>query len=252
MNKSIGVVSRAQIPVQFQAGSGGEEPARRPWTQEAVPDYLRETYDWAYLDPRHVAVLDHQLVVSSILWGNANRLIRATLAEFQPGQDVLQPACVYGSLSPELAARLGRRGRLEVRDVAPVQLEHTARKLAAFPQASTRQANAAEPVGRQFDAVCCFFLLHEVPDAWKRRIVDALLAAVPPGGKVVFTDYHRMAALHPLRPVMWGVFRWLEPYADSLCRHGIQAFASRPQDFAWRKETYFGGLYQKVVAERLA
>lgn len=252
MDKSIGAVSYVQPAVECAAAVVGEDRCQRPWREEFVPDYLRKTYDWAYLQPRHVAVLDHQWVVSAILWGNANRLIRETVAEFTPGQDVLQPACVYGALSPELAQRLGRRGRLEVRDVAPVQLAHTARKLAGFPQAFTRQGDAAEPAGRLFDAVCCFFLLHEVPDAWKRRIVDALLATVRPGGKVVFTDYHRMAALHPLRPVMWGVFRWLEPYAASLCRHGIQAFASRPQDFVWRRQTYFGGLYQKVVAERRA
>lgn len=46
------------------------------------------------------------------------------------------------------------------------------------------------------------------------------------------------------------VFRWLEPFANSLIDSEIRAFASNPDTFTWTKETFFGGLYQKVVATR--
>ena len=72
-----------------------------------------------------------------------------------------------------------------------------------------------------------------------------------PGGKVLFVDYHRPVPWHPLRPVMAAVFRWLEPFADGLVSRPITDFAAHPQDFHWRKETRFGGLYQKMVAKRL-
>jgi hypothetical protein len=42
----------------------------------------------------------------------------------------------------------------------------------------------------------------------------------------------------------------LKPFAKALWRHEISSFASTPEGFHWRKETYFGGLFQKVVAER--
>ncbi|WP_413205183.1 rhodoquinone biosynthesis methyltransferase RquA [Rhodospirillum sp. A1_3_36] len=216
------------------------------------PDYLRKTYTWAYLNPRHLPFLDRGVVVSAILWGNANRLMEAAFQEFQPGDDVLQPAAVYGPFSKRLAKRLGADGRLEVRDVAPVQIAFTQRKMAGIPGVTVRQGNAADPVGRQVDGVCCFFLLHEVPDDWKRRIIGSLLDAVRPGGKAVFVDYHQPAALHPLRPIMSGVFHWLEPYALGMMGKEIQEFTDRAGAFTWRKETYFGGLYQKVVAERAA
>ena len=51
------------------------------------------------------------------------------------------------------------------------------------------------------------------------------------------------------RPVMAAVFRWLEPYAAGLVSRSIMEFADRAQDFHWRKETRFGGLYQMVVAQ---
>jgi len=46
------------------------------------------------------------------------------------------------------------------------------------------------------------------------------------------------------------VFDALEPFAKSLLRNEIAGFAGAAKDFTWRIETYFGGLYQKVVAER--
>jgi hypothetical protein len=76
-------------------------------------------------------------------------------------------------------------------------------------------------------AVCCFFLLHEVPDDYKRAIVRTLLRSViktnednKPNaavgnesssssgkgkGKVVFVDYHMPANSHPLKFVMHTV-----------------------------------------------
>jgi SAM-dependent methyltransferase len=217
-----------------------------------LPDYLVRTYWWAYLTPTSLRLLDNSLVLTAILWGNLPRLVRAACDEFQPGDCVLQAASAYGNLSPELAAQVGSHGRLDVIDIAPLQVAHVQRKLRGFPQARARVADATEPVDGVYDGVCCFFLLHEIPDAEKRAAVDALLAAVEPGGKVVFVDYHRAVRWHPLRAPMGLVFRWLEPFAYGLVDREVHSFASAPYDFVWSKETFFGGLYQKVVAVRTA
>jgi SAM-dependent methyltransferase len=212
-----------------------------------VPAYLEEVYAWAYLSPRNVALLDRAWVVSAILWGNYGALLRATLDEVRPGQRVLQPACVYGDFSPRLAAHVGPRGQLSVADVAPLQVANCRRKLKRFPQARTCVRDAVD-LGGDYDAVCCFFLLHELPDAYKRRVVDALLGSVRPGGKVVFVDYHRPHGAHPLKPVMSLVFETLEPFAKALWSRSIRDFATTPERFAWSTQTYFAGMYQKTVA----
>ncbi|KJS40230.1 MAG: methyltransferase [Rhodospirillaceae bacterium BRH_c57] len=223
----------------------------RPAQTPTIPAYLSETYTWAYLSKLGCAVFDRQPVVTAILWGNARRLIRSVTAELRPGWRVLQPACVYGTFSADVAATLGAAGHLDVSDIAPIQVSLTRRKLSDVPQASVELWDAAESGRGPYDAVTCFFLLHEVPEDYKGRIVDALLGSVRRGGKVVFVDYHRPSALHPLRPVMAGVFAALEPFATTLWAHEIRSYASESEGFAWRKETFFGGMYQKVVAERL-
>jgi ubiquinone/menaquinone biosynthesis C-methylase UbiE len=217
-----------------------------------VPAYLRETYDWAYLNPRNVRLLDRESVVAAILWGNHNRLRQSAFEEIRPGQRVLQSSCVYGDFSPALARHVGSRGRLQVYDVAPIQVARCRRKLRDFPQATVRLADAAQPSGEFYDAVCCYFLLHEVPADYKRKVVDALLESVVPGGKIIFVDYHKPHFAHPLKAITSVVFDTLEPFAKDLWRNEIADFASAPGNFVWRKQTYFGGLFQKVTARRPA
>ena len=60
----------------------------RPAATE-VPAYLRETYNWAYLNPRNVKLIDREMVVKVILWGQHLRLRREAFAELDPGQKVL-------------------------------------------------------------------------------------------------------------------------------------------------------------------
>ncbi len=92
-----------------------------------VPDYLRDTYTWAYLDHRIVPWLDQLVVVSAILWGNASRLMNAAVREFSAGQRVLQAAAVYGDFSQRLARRLGGEGQLTVLNVASIQIANSKR-----------------------------------------------------------------------------------------------------------------------------
>jgi SAM-dependent methyltransferase len=218
----------------------------------ALPAYLRDVYSWAYLNPRNARLLDNEVVVNTLLWGNSGRLRRALLAEITAGDRVLQAAHVYGRLIPELAKTIGPAGRLDVIDVAPLQAAMCRRKLRAFSHARARIADAVHPGDETYDVVVCFFLLHELPKAYKCTVVDALLACLSPGGKAVFIDYHAPAPWHPLRGFMRQIFALLEPFAEAMWRHEIADIASDPEPYVWRTETYFGGLYQKTVASSRA
>jgi SAM-dependent methyltransferase len=222
----------------------------RDLPEPKVPDYLAKTYTWAYLRPSSVRLLDRPSVVNTILWGNYNRLLRAALAEMRPGQRVYQPACVYGSFSRQIAEFLGADGHLDVADVAPVQVENCRRKLSDCKNAQVHLRDAADQGPGGYDTVCCFFLLHEIPDGYKRRVVDRLLDAIEPEGKLVFVDYHGPHRAHPLKWLMSFINTTLEPFAKALWDNEISSFSSRKEDFTWSKQTYFGGLYQKVVVER--
>ena len=232
-------------------------PSGAPWAfhdrapvQPQIPSYMQEVYAWAYLWPISVRLLDRPQVVNAILWGNYPRLLRAALAELRPGQRVYQPACVYGNFSSKVAEALGPDGHLDIGDVAPVQVENCRRKLSEYDNVRVHLWNAADKRPGFYDVVCCFFLLHEIPESYKYRVVDTLLQTVPPGGKVVFVDYHGPHWAHPLKWLMSFVNDTLEPFAKALWVNEIASYSCLAKEFSWSKQTYFWGLYQKVVAVR--
>lgn len=216
----------------------------------ALPSYMEEVYDWAYVNPRNVEFLDRPIIVDLLLFGNARRLMASALAEVEPGQGAFMAAHVYGDFVNRLADRVGPTGRLEVIDVTPIQVAHCRGKIGALPQVTVRQADAATHVGAPVDMALSFFLLHEIPDGKKRAVVDNLLSKVAPGGRAVFIDYHGPRRWQPIRYVLSLVNDCLEPFAKAMWSHEIRDFASDPDAFTWEKRTFFGGVYQKVVAHR--
>jgi len=213
-----------------------------------IPDYLQNNYRWAYLDERNARYLDHEAVVKTILWRQHRRLKATAFAEIEPAQNVLQAACVYGNFSRALAEHIGPEGTLEIVDVAKVQVRNCRRKLTEFKNVTVRHQDILHLRGDSVDAVCCYFLLHELPDDYKHGVASVLLNSVRPGGKVIFVDYHKPHWAHPLKIVTSLVFDTLEPFAKGLWRKEIVELTGNDSRFEWRKETYFGGLYQKVVA----
>lgn len=232
-------------PVSFdttRAPTGSDTPR--------IPDYLQKTYHWAYLNPRNVKLLDREWIVRTILWQQHRRLAQAAMTEIEAGQHILQPACVYGNFSALLAEHIGPEGKLEVFDVAEIQVQNCHRKLLGFKNAVVRHQDILYLRDETFDAVCCYFLMHELPNDYKHGVTRVLLNSVRPGGKVVFVDYHRPHWAHPLKIITSLVFDTLEPFAKELWNKEIAAFSGYDSRFSWRKETYFGGLFQKVVAIR--
>ena len=216
-----------------------------------APRYLQDIYQWAYLNKFALTVFNHRPIVSAILWGNYGRLFRAVLDEVREGDRAMQMAAVYGPFSPDLSDVLGKTGWLDVIEVAEIQVNMTKLKLSHCNNSRVIHCDAASPPNGAYDIVICFFLLHEVPEDYKNRIVNGALKSLKPGGRAVFIDYHRPTDWHPLRPIMNKVFDWLEPFAKALWSKEIFSYAGESaSDFIWRKHNYFGDMYQKVVAVR--
>jgi ubiquinone/menaquinone biosynthesis C-methylase UbiE len=202
-----------------------------------------------------VHVFEREWLVNLILFGNYGRLRDAALDELGAtvtGQ-TLQLACVYGNLTPRLARRLAPGATLDVVDILPVQLKNLAAKLPADDRIVLLQGDSSSLAcpDASYDQVLLFFLLHEQPEAVRRATLAEAMRVVRPGGRIVIVDYHLPARWHPLRLLMTGVFRKLEPYAMDLWENEVQAFLPAHQAPASiTKQTYYGGLYQKLVLVR--
>lgn len=243
------------MPPPTLADAGFAAPAQAPVPPLPIPRYLEQVYWWAYVHPNAVQFFEREWLVNLILFGNYGRLRDAALDDL--GQCVtgktLQVACAYGNITPRLRERLAPDARLDVVDILPIQLENLAAKFPADERIALIQGDSSSLCmpDASYDQVLLFFLLHEQPEHVRRKTLEEAWRVVKPGGRVVIVDYHLPRPWHPLRLLMTGVFRKLEPYAMDLWEHEVQEFMPRhAKPVSLSKETYYGGLYQKLVLVR--
>jgi ubiquinone/menaquinone biosynthesis C-methylase UbiE len=222
-----------------------------------IPEYLDRVYWWAYIHPNAVKFFERQWLADAILFGNYAKLRDAALQELLEEETgkiegkTLQVACAYGNLTPTLASRLAPSASLDVVDVAPIQLKNLLQKLDSTQDRVQLGLQNADNLGfekESMDQVLFFFLLHEIPLDVREKAIEEAWRVCKPGGKIVFVDYHKPAFYSPHRYLMPLVLQTLEPFAMDMWRQEISEWL--PKDAAVdgiRKDTYFGGLYQKVV-----
>lgn len=211
-----------------------------------MPKYLTDTYWWAYIHPNAVWFFERQWIVNLILWGNFYKLRDLALREFKEPSKLLQVACVYGNFTQELA-KTQPKSEIHVADVAQIQLTNLKNKTADLKNVTLHHQDATklEFTDSSFDNAIVFFLLHEMPEEVRKKSVQEAIRVVKPGGKVVFVDYHSPSRLNPLRYVMIPILKYLEPFALDLWKAEIRQWL--PSVASINKQTYFGGLYQKVI-----
>jgi ubiquinone/menaquinone biosynthesis C-methylase UbiE len=220
-----------------------------------VPHYLNAHYWWAYVHPNAVRFFERPWLVNLILWGNYARLRDAVLEEMGdalPGR-TLQVACVYGDLTSRLSVRAADGGGLiDIVDVLPIQLNNLRRKLPGSAPARLLAMDSTnlDLPDASYDRVLIFFLLHEQPCQYRERTLNELLRVAKPGAKIIIVDYDLPRWWHPLRYIWRPLLATLEPFALDLWRSEITKWLPLGRGNGLRKESFFGGLYQKVVITR--
>jgi ubiquinone/menaquinone biosynthesis C-methylase UbiE len=226
-----------------------------PGLRVKAPHYLTAHYWWAYVHPRAVWFFERQWLVNLILWGNYNQLRNAAMAELGdvlPGT-TLQVACVYGDLTGELTGRVAAGGgRLDIVDVLPTQLDNLRRKLPSGAPARLLAMDSTDLrlPDASYDRVLLFFLLHEQPSHYRERTLSEAFRVVKPGGDIVIVDYALPRWWHPLRYLWRPLLAALEPFALDLWHHEVARWLPPAARSEWRKQSFFGGLYQKVAIKR--
>jgi ubiquinone/menaquinone biosynthesis C-methylase UbiE len=220
-----------------------------------APQYLVAHYSWAYIHPWAVWLFERQWLLNLILWGNYAKLSDVALAELEhvlPGT-TLQVGCVYGDLTSRLSTRVATGGgTIDVVDVLPVQLNNLRSKLSpeAIVRLLTMDSTDLKVPAASYDQALLFFLLHEQPRHSREQTLNEVFRVVRPGGKIVIVDYAMPHRWNPLRYLWRPLLALLEPFALDLWRHEIAHWLPAEARARWQKQSFFGGLYQKVVITR--
>ena len=219
---------------------------------DGVPSYMTDVYDWAYVNPAKARLLDRNIVVKILLFFNDQRLMRAYLNEVKEGMKVWQAAHVYGDLVKLVAQKVGASGQYHLTDVTPIQIEQATKKLNGMEWAKIIRCDAATFSGEKgvdYDLICSFFLLHEVPEEKKHEIVNNILDKLLKGSKAVFVDYYNPKKWQPIRYILAIVNHFLEPFAKTMWENEISHYAQNKDQFTWEKKTYFANVYQCVIVQ---
>ena len=227
----------------------------QPGRNIKAPHYLTANYWWAYVHPRAVWFFERQWLVNLILWGNYALLRNAAMMELGdvlPGT-TLQVACAYGDLTGKLTQRVAAGGgRLDIVDVLPVQLENLRSKLPSGAPARllAMDSGRSRASGGELRSRAVVFPFARTAQRSSRRTLSEVFRVVRPGGKIVIIDYALPRWWHPLRYLWRPLLAALEPFALDLWRHEIIHWLPVAARTGWRKQSFFGGLYQKVVIKR--
>ncbi len=219
-----------------------------------LPAYLDFIYGYLYKDPVKLVSVDNDFVCGFKTLFQYRKLVNSVANELKMNQSVLQLGVTFGSQIDEIAMAVGAYGQYDIVDINQHQVSRVTEKYwKVYPSLKIFRQDASQlKLSGNYDAVICFMLLSEVPSATKAKIVNNALKMVKPGGKVIFADWHKPLWYHPLRYVVRMYNRLYHPFVERLWDRDIETYAD-PEvrgKFIWRKNTYFGRMFQKTIATK--
>ena len=113
------------------------------------------------------------------------------------------------------------------------------------------EANAKNSFKETYDTIICYMLLHELPPLTRNKVLENIIKSLKPDGKAIFIDYNLPSHYNPLKYFIRAFNRLYQPFAEALWKNNIKDLTPNAETCSWSKQTYFGGIYQKVVATKL-
>ncbi len=214
-----------------------------------IPAYLSGIYGWLYLNPKLYALLDNSVLLNLLTMGSHYLLTEELKKEIAPDAQILQIGATLGAQIEMTYSALNMSGLYTIMDIVPQILEHCHEKHLE-KRIIYQQANAAKTINGEYDTIICYMLLHELPPQTRDKVIENILKALKFGGKAIFIDYHQPSALNPLKYIVRAVNRLYQPFAEALWKTSIKELAPHAENYSWSKQTYFGGMFQKVVATK--
>lgn len=216
-----------------------------------LPAYVKAVYGWLYCSWKMSRFFDGNKFQKVLTLGNSGKLQEALLKEVAQSKKVLQIGATFGSQIEKTAEKIGFYGQYDLADVCETQLRRCEDKYKyLFSNMRFLHHDGTKPFEDKYDVVICCNILHELPPLSKIKVVNNALNSLYDNGKVVFIDYHNPYKWHPLRYFVRMFNRLYQPFAEKMWDREIHTLAEKKTNYNWRKTTYFGGMYQKVIASK--
>ena len=137
----------------------------------------------------------HGWLTDTFLFGGKVRELRqktVTLAQLQPGEQVLDVGCGTGTLAREVARRVGRTGHVAGIDPSAQQIAQARAQAARRNLPIDFQLGVIEQLpfpDQTFDMVFSTLMMHHLPAPLKRQGLAEIARVLKPGGRLVIADF---------------------------------------------------------------
>ncbi|MBO4520862.1 MAG: rhodoquinone biosynthesis methyltransferase RquA [Alphaproteobacteria bacterium] len=225
---------------------------RNIYTREghAIPEYLKTVYNRRYFRPFYSKLFDNEWIARFGSFFMDGRMTKMVTNEIAQGDMVLQLGIASGLFERKIAEKLDSKGEYHIEDISQQKIELIKTRIAPWVNLSVKERDFTRSNDERYDVVIGYFVLHELPDERKRAALKRAVSALKPGGKMVFIDYAQPKRFHPLKYQIKMFNRLFEPFAESLWYNEIKDFAPKTDNLVWNKKTFFGNMYQCVIAQR--
>lgn len=216
-----------------------------------LPVYHTAIYPHFYKEERWFKLFCSRFINNILSLFTREKIIYSFIEDIYPQTKVLQMGIAFGDEIKDIADQIGYKGRFDIIDINNAQISFAQGALGdSCPQVKFYHYNAEDPLPEKYDTIICYMLLHELPIVSKMKVVNNALNSIKEGGKVIFVDYGRPNMLHPLAYVVRMFNRLKQPFAEKLWDREIASFAEHDLDYNWKKTTFLGGMYQRVIVTR--
>ena len=126
--------------------------------------------------------------------GRELRQRTATLAQLQPGDQVLDVGCGTGTLALEVQRRVGSAGRVVGIDPGTEQIARARAKAARRDVPIAFQIGVIEQLAfpdQTFDVVLSTLMMHHLPASLKAQGLAEIARVLKPGGRLIIADFTR-------------------------------------------------------------
>ena len=215
-----------------------------------IPAYLTKIYKNLYLNSYLYNFLDNGIIQNILTLGYHNTLTDELKKEISPHSKILQIGATFGSQIDKTYSALGMLGSYTIIDILPNVIENCKEKH-LDQRINFIEANAKNTIKEEYDTIICYMLLHELPPLTRTKVLENITNSLKTGGKVIFIDYNLPNHYNPLKYIIRAYNRLYQPFAEALWKNNIKDLTPNAEICNWSKQTYFGGIYQKVVATKL-
>ena len=219
--------------------------------KKTLPAYLTQIYGWLYQNPKLYNFLDNSFILNILTLGSHNILTEELKKEIYPHSHLLQIGVTLGNQIEKTYSALGMLGSYAIIDIIPEQLENCHEKHLE-QQIKFIEGDASKEIkgDGEYDTIICYMLLHELPPYTRAVILNNIIKRLKLGGKAIFIDYHLPSSYNPLKYFVRAINRLYQPFAEALWKNSIKDLTPNAEKCSWSQQTYFGGMYQKVVATK--